>query len=138
MKGLVLSGGKGTRLRPITYTNAKQLVPIANKPVLFRVIEAIVEAGITEIGIVTGETAQEIKAAVVPHLPQITSVEVSVASSVQVPTAQKQRIENDEMARKKKEARDRRREEALRHPLVQKIQSVFDANISDIQLVDSD
>jgi glucose-1-phosphate thymidylyltransferase len=64
MKGLVLSGGKGTRLRPITYTSAKQLVPIANKPVLFRVIEAIVEAGITEIGIVVGDTAREIKEAV--------------------------------------------------------------------------
>jgi len=64
MKGLVLSGGKGTRLRPITYTSAKQLVPIANKPVLFWVIEAIVEAGITEIGIVVGDTAREIKAAV--------------------------------------------------------------------------
>ena len=92
----------------------------------------------TSIAGLAKDRLEEIKAAVVPHLPQITSVEVSVASSVQVPTAQKQRIENDEMARKKKEARDRRREEALRHPLVQKIQSVFDANISDIQLVDSD
>src|SRR5210317_630906 len=64
MKGLILSGGKGTRLRPITYTSAKQLVPVANKPVLFRVIDAIREAGITDIGIVVGDTAQEIKAAV--------------------------------------------------------------------------
>jgi len=64
MKGLILSGGKGTRLYPITYTSAKQLVPIANKPVLFRVIEAIREAGIDEIGIVVGDTAPEIENAV--------------------------------------------------------------------------
>ena len=64
MKGLILSGGKGTRLYPLTFTSAKQLIPVANKPVLFRVIEAIRDAGIDEIGIVVGDTANEIKKAV--------------------------------------------------------------------------
>lgn len=59
-----MSGGKGTRLYPLTYTSAKQLIPVANKPVLYRVIEAIRDAGITEIGIVVGDTAEEIKLAV--------------------------------------------------------------------------
>jgi len=64
LKGLILSGGKGTRLRPITHTSAKQLVPVANKPVLFYGIEAMAEAGIEEVGIVIApETGAEIEAA---------------------------------------------------------------------------
>jgi glucose-1-phosphate thymidylyltransferase len=64
VKGLILSGGRGTRLRPITHTSAKQLVPVANKPILFYGLEAIVEAGIEEIGIVVGDTHAEIREAV--------------------------------------------------------------------------
>lgn len=64
MKALVLSGGKGTRLRPITYTSAKQLVPIANKPILFYGLEAIAASGIKEVAIIVGDTKNEIKEAV--------------------------------------------------------------------------
>ncbi|KAB1140382.1 glucose-1-phosphate thymidylyltransferase [Streptomyces luteolifulvus] len=64
MKALVLSGGAGTRLRPITHTSAKQLVPVANKPVLFYGLESIAAAGITEVGVIVGDTAAEIEEAV--------------------------------------------------------------------------
>jgi glucose-1-phosphate thymidylyltransferase len=79
MKALILAGGTGSRLRPITYTSAKQLVPVANKPILFYGLEAIRDAGITEVGIVVGETADEVMGAVgdgsawqvkVTYLPQ--------------------------------------------------------------------
>lgn len=64
MKGLILSGGKGTRLYPLTFNRAKQLMPVANKPVLIRVIESIRDAGVTDIGIIVGDTAPQIKEAV--------------------------------------------------------------------------
>ena len=64
MKALVLAGGAGTRLRPITHTSAKQLLPVANKPVLFYGLEAIRDAGITDVGLVVGDTAPAIEAAV--------------------------------------------------------------------------
>ena len=63
LKGLILAGGKGTRLRPITHTSAKQLVPVGNKPVLFFGIESIVAAGIFDIGIVVGDTKDEVREA---------------------------------------------------------------------------
>lgn len=91
MKALVLAGGTGTRLRPITHTAAKQLVPVANKPVLFYGIEAIVDAGITDIGVVVGDTAEEIEAALgdgtrfgarITYLPQQRPLGLAHAVSV--------------------------------------------------------
>jgi glucose-1-phosphate thymidylyltransferase len=64
LKALVLAGGAGTRLRPITYTSAKQLVPVANKPILFYGLEQIRDAGITDVGIIVGDTRAEIEAAI--------------------------------------------------------------------------
>src|SRR6266508_2693908 len=63
LKGLVLSGGKGSRLRPFTYTGAKQLVPVANKPVLFYAVEQLVAAGITDIGVIVGDTEAQVREA---------------------------------------------------------------------------
>jgi glucose-1-phosphate thymidylyltransferase len=79
VKALILAGGAGTRLRPITHTRAKQLVPVANKPILYYGLEAIADAGIKEVGIVVGDTADEVRTAVgdgsqwgmqVTYLPQ--------------------------------------------------------------------
>ncbi|MFA9447080.1 glucose-1-phosphate thymidylyltransferase [Egicoccus sp. AB-alg6-2] len=79
MRGLVLAGGAGSRLRPITHTSAKQLVPVANKPILFYGLEQLASAGITDVGIVVGDTRADIEAAVgdgssfgleVTYLPQ--------------------------------------------------------------------
>ena len=64
MRALVLSGGEGSRLRPLTHTSAKQLIPVANVPILFHVLQAIADAGITEVGIVVGSTADEVRGAV--------------------------------------------------------------------------
>jgi glucose-1-phosphate thymidylyltransferase len=63
VKALVLSGGAGTRLRPITHTSAKQLIPVANKPILFYGLEALRDAGIRDVGIVVGSTEGEVRAA---------------------------------------------------------------------------
>jgi glucose-1-phosphate thymidylyltransferase len=60
MKALILSGGTGTRLRPVTYTHAKQLMPLANKPTLFYIIEKIAKCGITDVGIIVGDTREEV------------------------------------------------------------------------------
>jgi len=64
MRALILAGGEGSRLRPLTHTNAKQLIPVAGAPILFHALEAIRDAGITDVGIVIGQTGDEIRAAV--------------------------------------------------------------------------
>ena len=64
MKALILSGGRATRLRPLSYTSAKQLLPVANKPILFYALESVRDAGITDVGIIVGDTKQEIMSAV--------------------------------------------------------------------------
>jgi glucose-1-phosphate thymidylyltransferase len=64
VRALVLSGGEGSRLRPLTHTNAKQLIPVANTPILFHVLSAVRDAGIAEVGIVVGQTEDEVRAAV--------------------------------------------------------------------------
>ncbi len=64
MKGLILAGGSGRRLRPLTHTSAKQLVPIANKPILHYVVEDLAGVGVTDLGIIVGDTAEEIRASV--------------------------------------------------------------------------
>jgi glucose-1-phosphate thymidylyltransferase len=61
LKGLVLAGGTGSRLRPLTYTNAKQLIPIANRPILFYALDALHEAGIREVGVIVGDTRAEVE-----------------------------------------------------------------------------
>ena len=64
MRALVLAGGEGSRLRPLTHTQAKQLIPIAGQPILFHALDGVAEAGITEVGIVLGQTGAEVRAAV--------------------------------------------------------------------------
>jgi glucose-1-phosphate thymidylyltransferase len=91
MKAFVLAGGSGTRMRPITHTSAKQLIPVANKPVLFYGLESMAAAGIADVGVVVGETAPEIIAAVgdgsrfglsVTYIPQAMPLGLAHAVSI--------------------------------------------------------
>ena len=63
MKALMLAGGHGTRLRPITHTQSKQLIPVANKPILFYGLEALAGAGIRDVVVIVGDTEEEIRGA---------------------------------------------------------------------------
>jgi DNA polymerase-3 subunit gamma/tau len=91
-----------------------------------------------KIAELASDRLDEIEEALLPQLPGVAAVAVSVGDAARMPNAARQRIENDDMARMRREALERRREEAAKHPLVKKIQSVFDASISEIQLVDGD
>lgn len=64
MKALILSGGHGTRMRPLTWSQQKQLIPVANRPVLFYAIDDCVEAGVEEVGIITGPNADQVRGTV--------------------------------------------------------------------------
>lgn len=94
LRGLVLAGGTGSRLRPLTYTRSKQLLPVANRPILFYAIEALVAAGITEVGVVVGDTAREVEAAVgsgsqwgcrITYIPQAAPLGLAHAVAVAAP-----------------------------------------------------
>jgi glucose-1-phosphate thymidylyltransferase len=94
MRALVLSGGEGSRLRPLTHTGAKQLIPVAGKPILFHALEAIRDAGIVETGIVIGSTGEEVRAAVgtgarwglsVTYIPQ--AAPLGLADAVRISSA---------------------------------------------------